>query len=691
TGEEFPLIASSWVDLEGADTYECIIDADRQGTVLYCLPNGITIDSLTIMGGYGDYGGGLHFYYSNATLLDCKITDNESTIRGGGIYCRDGNADIRNNRICRNDCDDEGGGVFFLSSDATIAHCVVDSNHAHTGGGLCILSSSPTVDSCDIKYNDADIGGGIKISSGRTNLSFCTITDNTANLGAGLHTYGDDTFIRNCTFTGNVASSYGGGVYVFSLSDPVAVNTIIWGNLPESIYDKVNGTFTATYCDIEGGWAGTGNIDCDPQFADPQNGDYHLTEGSCCIDAGDPDPQYNDPDGTRADIGAFYFPHEGSYLCGDVWGVLGLHGSPYFVTCDISVPDGAQLTIEPGVELLFQGYYKFNVFGTLKAIGNSEDSIFFTHYFADEDSTWHGIRFYEADAPCSLKYCQVEYGLASGLPPDNCGGAIYAFSSDLHVAYSTITKNKAMHAGGGLYTEVTDLYLYKTLINSNQAIDHDGGGIYYAYHSQSNPVCSLMHCTFTDNLSGGGGECAVFWDYWSPKLNASATAENGSGTAKLSEKGSNPVVLNCIFWDDWPDEIFSKGYSSITYCDVTNGYPGEGNIDCDPVFCDPEAGNYYVIDTSCCVGAGYGGAIIGAFGIGCYAIDCGDVDGSLTVNILDVGSIINYLYRQGVPPLQPTAADVDASGTVNLVDAMHLIKYLYKDGSEPDCRKQLAK
>jgi len=39
-------------------------------------------------------------------------------------------------------------------------------------------------------------------------------------------------------------------------------------------------------------------------FIDSLNGDYRLRVTSPCIDAGDPDPMYNDPDGSRNDIGA---------------------------------------------------------------------------------------------------------------------------------------------------------------------------------------------------------------------------------------------------------------------------------------------------------------------------------------------------------------------------------------------------
>lgn len=49
------------------------------------------------------------------------------------------------------------------------------------------------------------------------------------------------------------------------------------------------------------------NIDANPLFVNLQNSDFHITENSPCRDAGDPDSP-RDPDGTRADIGCFYYP-----------------------------------------------------------------------------------------------------------------------------------------------------------------------------------------------------------------------------------------------------------------------------------------------------------------------------------------------------------------------------------------------
>lgn len=55
-----------------------------------------------------------------------------------------------------------------------------------------------------------------------------------------------------------------------------------------------------------------------------------------------------------------------------------LAGSPYIVTGNITVNNGVTLTIEPGVEVKFDGVYSFNIYGSIVADGTSSNKIIFT-------------------------------------------------------------------------------------------------------------------------------------------------------------------------------------------------------------------------------------------------------------------------------------------------------------------------
>jgi hypothetical protein len=53
---------------------------------------------------------------------------------------------------------------------------------------------------------------------------------------------------------------------------------------------------------------GSHNLSADPRLVAPAAGDYRLQSTSPCINAGDPAVAYNDPDGTRNDMGVFGGP-----------------------------------------------------------------------------------------------------------------------------------------------------------------------------------------------------------------------------------------------------------------------------------------------------------------------------------------------------------------------------------------------
>jgi len=114
-----------------------------------------------------------------------------------------------------------------------------------------------------------------------------------------------------------------------SYSDTV-MNTIVWGNIATNADSSITGDVIVTYSDIESGYAGAGNINSSPIFTAPSEGagvlfdgvaaDWSLQESSPCINAGNPDMQYNETDligsprvdcmSDTIDIGAYEFVTE---------------------------------------------------------------------------------------------------------------------------------------------------------------------------------------------------------------------------------------------------------------------------------------------------------------------------------------------------------------------------------------------
>ena len=206
-----------------------------------------------------------------------------------------------------------GGGIYFWDSCPTITHCTICDNVAdHHGGGIfCDGLSAPVFTHCSIIRNNVvdESGGGIYCNGGSaTSFTHCLIAENTSTSDGGgicISTVITSCDITNCTISRNISSSGAGGGIWFdcAYAVPAMRNCIVWGNAPSNIHTCCS----IEYSDIQGGCSGEGNIDADPMFVDTANSDYHLTEGSPCIDAGD--PTMFDPDCTPSDMGAFYFFH----------------------------------------------------------------------------------------------------------------------------------------------------------------------------------------------------------------------------------------------------------------------------------------------------------------------------------------------------------------------------------------------
>jgi hypothetical protein len=165
-------------------------------------------------------------------------------------------------------------------------------------GGIDIYNHFPVVRNNVIAHNSGLNGGGIFVEF----YPPVTGTTTTAVRGPrGLETKILQKTIRpsieemanlaNNTIFGNSATISGGGVKTLGVTLQI-LNFIIWGNTaPDGA--QISGSADVHYSDIEGGWAGTGNIDANPRLLGPY---LFLKAKSPCIDAGNPDPMYDDPE-----------------------------------------------------------------------------------------------------------------------------------------------------------------------------------------------------------------------------------------------------------------------------------------------------------------------------------------------------------------------------------------------------------
>lgn len=155
------------------------------------------------------------------------------------------------------------------------------------GGGMRNAEgSAPVLIDCTFLDNEAGGWGGgmVNLDGSAPVLINCTFWGNRAvrQGGGGIYNRDASPVLTNCTFWGNSATS-GGGIFNDATSAPTVTNCILWGDTAGEI---AGGSPVVTYSDVEGGYPGTGNLNVGPQFLDPANGDFHLSPGSPCIDAG---------------------------------------------------------------------------------------------------------------------------------------------------------------------------------------------------------------------------------------------------------------------------------------------------------------------------------------------------------------------------------------------------------------------
>ena len=287
----------------------------------------------------------------------------------------------------------------------------------------------------------------------------------------------------------------------------------------------------------------------------------------------------------------------------------------------------------------------------------------------------------------------TDCAIASNMASINGGGVFCHFSSPTLVRCS-ITSNTCSSNGGGVYCDRSSPTLTGCTIAGNITISC-GGGVFFDDYSM--PM--LTNCTIAGNTAIGGG---VWCDYYSgPTLiNCTITSnEAGSGGGMFCYYASSPTLTNCILWADTPQEIsVDTGVNTLlTHCNAQGGWSGDGNINADPLFRDPDGpdddpntvgdNDYRLAFDSPCLDVGDNSVVpagsldldghprIARFVVdmGAYEIPFGDLDCSGTIDFGDINPFVLVLsnppaYAQMYPDCPPPHGDLDANGEVGFGD-----------------------
>ncbi len=282
----------------------------------------------------GSGGGILCTNGSSPVIEDCLIEKNTGDSFGGGAHCENGSSPVF--RRCVFYANSGGGVSCQQGASPRFISCQFLDNQAVVGAGVFCSSAAPHFLECMISGNRADmllrpVGGGLFCTDSTVILKGCLVSNNTAKgEGGGIIADQSTVFLNNCAVVGNSTGGKGGGLLLTTFSDAHLTNCIIAGNksseggaffsaasstqasgctiqgntapagawlstgdlLSEDLFSHVslansvirNGTsslrnedqsvITVWNSNVQGGFAGTGNLDSDPLFISNTSGTW---------------------------------------------------------------------------------------------------------------------------------------------------------------------------------------------------------------------------------------------------------------------------------------------------------------------------------------------------------------------------------------------------------------------------------
>ncbi len=250
---------------------------------------------------------------SNVTLTDNTIDHHSGGQNGGGILAENStNIVVEGGVVEYNTVAFGGGGIAFKATSGAVRRVVVRRNSGLFAGGIMLTGTGAReVAQCRVEWNSAMFGGGLSADGTLTVIHNLFVGNSATNLSGALGVSNVTSgVVAGNTFDRNSAGSGAGGMNLSSAAVPVFNNIVTnstgtgiacTGTAPTLL--DFNDVWNASGGSYSGCTPGAASISADPLFVDTTLVDYHLAVHSPCIDRGRTGAPYDDPDGSRGDLG----------------------------------------------------------------------------------------------------------------------------------------------------------------------------------------------------------------------------------------------------------------------------------------------------------------------------------------------------------------------------------------------------
>jgi hypothetical protein len=612
-----------------------VAEPDSHGGAIYCSNSDPTLESCRLTNNVGDGGGAVYCVTSSPVLSNTLIANNTSL--GGvprcGGFCisQSGLAELHNCTIVNN----SPGGVFAGSWDGlALTNSIVWGNEMYQ---IQTDESEPEGTFCDVQ-------GGY-LGAGNRSADPCFFSP---SAGPGIEY--DGSAANWALQTRSPCINVGTEVQDLPALDMAGAARIASGVLDLGAYENQSelplltispaGTADMGFVQINASetllldFTNTGKRDCTIQSVSVSEGgqvfslptaveNRVLTPGASLsvqvafsptrevVYRGKLDVRSTAANAGRIQIALRGMGVSGTVVpAGPVSGTWKKASSPYVVAGDITVPRNKTLTIEPGVTVKFAGHFGLTVGyrAKLLAVGMEQDRIVFTA--GDKEQGWFGLRLINSGSDDKLQYCTLEYaskprtggGGVAGL----FGGAILCYGSyedepgfpmpaSPTIDSCLLTHNYARTGGAIACLDEGEAVIANNTIIENAA-EYDGGGIalYYTQGTIANNVIARNYA-----LAGGGIMNIVS----SPSIvnntivaNRPSAMELDSALMDFFGAAMTALVVNNIVWKNEISLSDAAGPAEfeIRYNDIQGGWAGEGNIDKDPQFANPDADDFHL-------------------------------------------------------------------------------------------------